>query len=543
MLAIAAFLALTAPNDLGNSATTVVINEFSYDDSGTDNREFVELYNASDKAVDISNWILDSEDQSGANAAYTIPANTVLKAGDFWVLGSASVPNVDQVVGATNLWENSNESLTLRDANKNPIDTLIYEANKGIFKAALAEGDGVWGNFTSIDGRETSWSRVRDGQDTDNNGNDFRLAPSTPGKTNNIKSILPYADDFDGYKVGDPLAEWGSSFAPARVIDPTVADTDNPNAIAASPEGGKAAIFWDRAGGGNLNMLLTDGSREALFEAYVYFDAKLEPQGQREVWSVGLQGTSGTFFNFPDPSKTAGFTANGNTGVCWTYEVTDKAATLYLVDNNDGGTDHTVVGKIEVKQGVNDGWQRLRLHATGGTVEGRFGGTFGFGDGTRIVGSIKGAVSGIWIGYREGLSANATARPFTMDGVRISAPCSDLTVAGNGQPGTQLKFALTGGAARTLAILFMGPRTGETVVRLGPLGTLELGLRRPFVPSFMGGTDGNGNVSMSVRVPPGRIPRVDLFGQATTVDVMFHRGPPKLDFCTTDVEGFKFGGR
>ena len=55
----------------------VVINEFSYDDSSTDDAEFVELYNASGVAVDISGWQLRASNTVGPpddnNADYTIP--------------------------------------------------------------------------------------------------------------------------------------------------------------------------------------------------------------------------------------------------------------------------------------------------------------------------------------------------------------------------------------------------------------------------------------------------------------------------------------
>jgi hypothetical protein len=36
----------------------IIINEFSYDDGGTDDKEFVELYNNGGAAVDISGWTL-----------------------------------------------------------------------------------------------------------------------------------------------------------------------------------------------------------------------------------------------------------------------------------------------------------------------------------------------------------------------------------------------------------------------------------------------------------------------------------------------------
>jgi hypothetical protein len=94
----------------------IVINEFAYDDTGTDDVEFVELYNADTVPVDISGWVLESGDQSSAdnNPDYTIPGapgsgTVVLQPGQFYVIGSGLVPNVNQNVGANNLFENDNE--------------------------------------------------------------------------------------------------------------------------------------------------------------------------------------------------------------------------------------------------------------------------------------------------------------------------------------------------------------------------------------------------------------------------------------------------
>ena len=40
------------------ASSQVVINEFVYDDSGGDDRQFVELYNSGVGAVDISGWTI-----------------------------------------------------------------------------------------------------------------------------------------------------------------------------------------------------------------------------------------------------------------------------------------------------------------------------------------------------------------------------------------------------------------------------------------------------------------------------------------------------
>ena len=68
------------------------------------------------------------------------------------------MPNVD-IIRSSGFLQNSNESITIFDASQVIVDTLIYEANKGVFNTTLAEGKRIWGNFTCIEGNESSWSR------------------------------------------------------------------------------------------------------------------------------------------------------------------------------------------------------------------------------------------------------------------------------------------------------------------------------------------------------------------------------------------------
>ena len=49
----------------------VVINEFAYDDTSTDNLEFIELYNADTVPVDISGWIVTAATSSQATTTLT----------------------------------------------------------------------------------------------------------------------------------------------------------------------------------------------------------------------------------------------------------------------------------------------------------------------------------------------------------------------------------------------------------------------------------------------------------------------------------------
>ena len=74
-----------APQGPGPSTAPVVINEFCYDDSSTDDKEFLELYNRTNAPIDISGWSIVGSDPSGANGpGVVIPASTILAPGGYW---------------------------------------------------------------------------------------------------------------------------------------------------------------------------------------------------------------------------------------------------------------------------------------------------------------------------------------------------------------------------------------------------------------------------------------------------------------------------
>lgn len=433
----------------GGSGAPVVINEFCYDDSSTDTLEFVELYNRSSAPVDLGGWSLVGDDSNGVNFTETFAAGTILNPGEFFVLGDANVPNVN-LVRASGFLENSNESITLYDAASVMVDTLIYEANKGVFNAALAEGEGIWGNCTTIEQNETTWSRIRDGWDTDNNGNDFRLQPWSPGASNNLPRAAATVELFDGLTTGTDVPGWGSSYVNPLVIDPTVIDGNNPVAMPPSPQGGNVMVAWDPLGGGNHTMLATDPGQNVRCEMYVYVEAAPAPAAELEMWSIGF-GTSGTFYNFPDPTGTLGFTANGDTGICFTYVRDDLGATIYLMDRNDGGlggnalTPPVTVGSEPITAGVNDGWQRILIEINNGNVEARFGGTFGASDGTLFTTTTDTVDRGLYVSYREGVTNLFDARPVAIDFLTVETTgsatvtpygvgCDGLTLTANDVP-------------------------------------------------------------------------------------------------------------
>ncbi len=440
----------------GSSTAPVVINEFAYDDTGTDSHEFVELYNRSGAPVDISGWTVDCGDATACagvcttpgclalnnNADFTIPPATILPAGGYWVIGMAPVTNVNQVTALT--LENDEEWITLRDAGGVLVDTLAYETNKieSCFPTATAaEGPGIYGNNVMTEFTvnppfaRLAVSRVPDGFDTNNNGRDFFLAPATPGASNTLAVTVPYVEDFDALPVGLEPAGLTGSFVNPRVIDPATVDGFNPGAIAPSPQGGNALSLWDPAGGGNATVLTTAASDRIDLECYVYLDTTNLPPtaspGEYETFSIGLQGTTDAFANHPNPAgvlSTAGVTglAEPNTGIAWEFVAfTDlnsglTTAVLALVDENDGGLDNTTLGSVTITPGANDGWQRLRLRVNGSRVDGWFGGPLGTTEGTHFSGTLANPGPGtVYFGYREFVTANTSARPLTIDALTV----------------------------------------------------------------------------------------------------------------------------
>ena len=380
----------------------VVINEFHYDDTGAaDDREFVELFNSGSIAIDISGWTLTGHDENAAtNPTTTIPADTFLGAGAFYVIGNAGLANVNQVV-PSNTFENDEESIELYDLGGTLRDAVAYEINRTTTITTLADlipqiGSGLWGNHQAIDlgtspntTPSVSIGRHLDGRDTNNNGRDFGLKPGTPGAPNNPAGIMTQytAPNVDGLSDGDVVGGLTGSFVGARAFTPSsVSSALNPNAIP-EPHGGfsKAIVAWDNSGGGNCvvsNAAFANGGR---FDIQVYLDTVDLPFNTTtargsEVTMFGI-GSGDALTNLGNVSGSvlpAGtVTANAAAGVLWYYEKVGEATSgagnvsekLYLIDANDtgnssstaaSGLDWTVLHTIDLSL-TDSGWFDLSL--------------------------------------------------------------------------------------------------------------------------------------------------------------------------------------
>ncbi len=561
----------------------VVINELQYDDSGVDDREFVELYNAGVSSVDISGWVVRSSDTVGPpgdnNPDYTIPGapnsgTTVLAAGDFYVIGQAAVPNVDQVIATADLLENDNEVTQVIDGSGAVVDTVVYELNKGPVAVCPTE-EGVWGNFQSIDNNAAgtkppiSHGRWLDGFDTDDNGRDFGTLRATPGATNEVADIGSFVETFEGGAPNTDVVNWTASFVNLRYIDPTVVSASNPNAIPASPGGGQAAIAWDPSGGGNMVLQVNEARVNNAFLCLVYIDANNPGYGagvggnEFEGWAIGFSAGD-ALYNFNAPAL-GNVGANGDTGLTWRYIKFEDADTgnlggqqLVLIDENNGGSDGTVL--FTVSPGLlTTGWHTLTLSHAGGTVEASF-------DGAMFSGSVAGVgPSSLHIGYREALQGiPATLRPPTIDNLQVSEPAvtavtlvmaNPPTAADNPfEPGlpyrdpldtgtTSMLTAGIGGAGTVnqgaiqyspIDVTFSGTPTPALAV--GDIAIAVTGGVAPVVTGLSGTGSGPYSITLDRPIPPGHCTTITFTGPAfvanTRVQYRSQPGNVSLDNLT-----------
>lgn len=174
-------------------ASSLVINEVDYDQPGTDTLEFVEIYNAGGEAVGLDGVSVLGINGDGAEYRRTALPDVTLVAGDWFVVGSASVPNVDLVAGTTNIYQNgAPDAIALVfTATGDPADEILVDSvsYEGETTGGPVNG-GSWtegsGGAPADDGTadDVSIARYPDGVDTDVNADDFDVSCATPGEAN-----------------------------------------------------------------------------------------------------------------------------------------------------------------------------------------------------------------------------------------------------------------------------------------------------------------------------------------------------------------------
>ena len=551
MLHLLALASAALPQGPGSSTAPVVINEFAYDDTGTDDKEFVELFNRTSSPVDISGWRLIAEDSTTNNLAFTIPAGTILQPGAYWVVGNTAVPNVNQVV-ASNAWENDGESLELVDATNTLVDSICYETNfyaTGGFTSTAAgtsgrthpvEGAGIRGPITTVDGNPNSYQRRVNGFDTNDNACDFSVMAWTPGAVNGSANTLNlgYRNDFNAAPATSLASDFVYGFVapvvadPAAVTNAVIAAVPNVITIPASPAGGNIGVMHDTTGGGNASWMKLPPNSTMLVETYVYVRggnslfAAPGATGEAETWAFGVGGTtdgpanphniSGTFYSEIQ------CTGNrpGATGVGFFAYVQQAQTTIYLVDRGNGSANN-ILGTIVATTGVNDGWQRLRIRLDGTNLVANFGGTYGVDDGQRFTATgVTNCNGNVWFQYRECLVSNALMTPLMLDRLEVwAASTATTTTAGSASPTTVATpgIGTTGGSATVGNNAFAVTASGLNPFGFGGIllgiGSLGAGTTVPGAPAtvlvyvsplqtnlVLG--DGSGNGSSPLAIPP-----------------------------------------
>ena len=466
---IATSLALTFAIG-ANASGALLINEFQYDDSSTDDREYVELYNSGANPVDISGYTVGTRDTavgSGASAPVVIPGalgsgTTMIPAGGYYVIGNPGVANLNQSV-ASGMLENDTETIELRDgpfATGILIDAVVYEGSAtlaGLPADVLTErgANPYYPNHQGIDlagtplKPATSVARYLDGVDSNNNGRDFAMRPGTPGAANATSIMTSYvAPNVDALADGAAVPGLTGSFVGGRVITPgTVVSGLNPNAIPAPPTGSKAIVAWDGSGGGNgvVSNAVFSGAQE--FQIYAYLDTANLPLSSNasnvtfrgsEATFYGLGGSIDAFTNLANVSGTVGITANsvnGATGLAWYYEKVGETATgngvvsekLYLIDAGAGGNMNTdpgnaaadvwsILATIDLSSSPS-AWHHLSIaiDAAGNGVAGFDDQTFNFVTAPNLNGSF-------YVGYRENTQEGSTGVPSYLRPATFAVP-------------------------------------------------------------------------------------------------------------------------
>ena len=165
------------------SHAIIIINEIDYDVPGTDDAEFIELFNSGPSAISLDDYFIDLINGSTSSVYRSIDLSGFsIGSNDYFVVcgGSAStVANCNHNFTTANGWfQNGSPDAVALYANNSLIDSLSYEGTL----APFTEGDAL--TISDSNSEILSISRVINGIDSNNNDLDFQLGCTTPGSAN-----------------------------------------------------------------------------------------------------------------------------------------------------------------------------------------------------------------------------------------------------------------------------------------------------------------------------------------------------------------------
>jgi hypothetical protein len=115
-----------------STLNNIIINEINYNSAGEFNPEdWLELHNPTDKAIDVSGWRVQDEDDS---SGFTIPLNTIISSRGFLLLCQDVVqfnqmfPDVNNTIGDLGFGlNNAGEVIRLYNSEKLLVDSVAYD--------------------------------------------------------------------------------------------------------------------------------------------------------------------------------------------------------------------------------------------------------------------------------------------------------------------------------------------------------------------------------------------------------------------------------
>ncbi|WP_127015608.1 lamin tail domain-containing protein [Anoxybacter fermentans] len=169
------------------ASNTVVISEVYYDTPGTDSKEeYIELYNMSSSAIDLSNWTLTDN-----YSTYTLPGGTVIQSQSTLIIAKDSNGfnslfgfNPD-ISGLSLALSNSGDQLILKDSSGNAVDYVAWEGYVTGWNIYAKTGNSIERNPADVDtDTESDWvSNVAPTPGTVNGGSSGSSGSNTGGDT------------------------------------------------------------------------------------------------------------------------------------------------------------------------------------------------------------------------------------------------------------------------------------------------------------------------------------------------------------------------
>ena len=161
---------------------SVVINEIDYDQVGTDNAEFVELYNSGDSLVTLDGYFIEliNGNNNSVYRSIDLGGFNIASSGYFVICNDASlVANCSYDFTDSTGWiqNGAPDAIALYDTN-GILDSLSYEGEM------LPFTEGTVLSVVDSNTVTASISRLPNGFDTNNNDLDYQLGCTTPGSAN-----------------------------------------------------------------------------------------------------------------------------------------------------------------------------------------------------------------------------------------------------------------------------------------------------------------------------------------------------------------------